>query len=360
MPNRIVMHADLDYFYAQCEELRNPELKGRPTVVCIYSGRTEDSGAVSTSNYEARKLGIRSGLPIVAAKRMASADTTFIRADLDYYDEVSERIMAILRSSSVVMEQASVDEAYLEFTGILENNDQARQKALDLKAEIMKLEHLTCSIGIGPNKLISKMAAGVIKPDGLTVINEEDVQSFLDQLPVGKLFGVGRVTEGKLNNMDVQTVRDLRLLELRQLQQEFGSSMGLWLHSASRGVDEEPVKDRKREQYGRIVTLKQDTRDRGVISEKASALISEVVAMADRDGTAYKTISFTGIMEDLSTRTKNRSLPDFMSDVEMSRRVIMHLIDEFLEEHEGKLRRIGVRISNLSEKKGQKSLSDFI
>ncbi len=354
------MHVDLDYFYAQCEELRNPELKGKPTVVCIYSGRTEDSGAVSTSNYEARKLGIRSGLPIVAAKRMANSDTKFIRADLDYYDEVSERVMAILRAFSGVMEQASVDEAYLELTGTLDSIEQARQRAMELKAEILSRERLTCSVGVGPNKLISKMAAGMIKPDGLTVINEEDVQSFLDQLSVGKLFGVGKVTEGKLNSMDVQTVRDLRLIELRQLQREFGLSMGSWLYNACRGIDDEPVKDRKREQYGRIVTLKEDTRDRTILEERASALLTEVIAMADRDGIAFKTISFTGIMEDLSTRTKNRSLQDFMSDVVMSRRILVHLIDDFLAEHEGKLRRIGVKISNLAEKKGQKSLSDFM
>ncbi len=354
------MHVDLDYFYAQCEELRDPGLKGRPVVVCIYSGRTEDSGAVSTSNYEARKLGIHSGLPIAAAKRMANSDTRFIRADLDHYDEVSERVMAVIRSFSDVMEQASIDEAYMEFTGILDSSEQARSRASELKAEIMKHEHLTCSVGVGPNKLISKMAAGVIKPDGLTVINEEDVQTFLDQMPVGKLFGVGRVTEGKLNGMDVHTVRDLRMLEPAQLRREFGASMGAWLHDASRGIDAEPVKDRKREQYGRIVTLKEDTRDRSVIAERALALMSEVVAMANTDGIAFKTISFTGIMEDLSTRTKNRSLPDFISDAEMGRRVAAHLVDEFLAEHEGKLRRIGVRISNLSEKKGQKYLSDFM
>lgn len=354
------MHVDLDYFYAQCEELRNPDLKGKPTVVCIYSGRTEDSGAVSTSNYEARKLGIKSGLPIVAAKRMANSDTKFIHADLDYYDEVSERIMTILRTFVNVMEQASVDEAYLEFTGVLENFEQARQKAIVLKAEIMAREGLTCSVGIGPNKLISKMAAGVIKPDGLTVINEEDVQPFLDQMEVGKLFGVGRVTEGKLNDMEVQTVSDLRSLELRQLQQAFGGSMGSWLYNASRGIDTEQVKERKREQYGRIITLKEDTRDSNILAERASALMVEVAAMADREGLSFRTISFTGIMEDLSSKTKNRSLPDYTSDVELSRRVLMHLIDEFLAEHAGKLRRMGVKISNLSEKKGQKSLADFI
>ena len=359
MPQRIIMHIDLDYFYAQCEEVRRPEIRGKPVVVCIYSGRSEDSGAVSTSNYAARKLGIRSGIPIIQAKRIAPQGAIFLSADLDYYVTVSERIMGFLRSFSPAMEQASVDEAYLDFTGIASGNGDAEEKAREIKKGILASEGLTCSVGIGPNKLLSKIAAGVNKPDGLTSISADAAMDFLGNMEVEKLFGVGRVTGAKLNEMGIRTVAELREADIGELKKEFGTSMGSYLFNASRGVDNEPVKERKREQYGRIITLKEDTRDRNVIADNAMKLMENVVQSARADKVKFKTVSFIGIMEDLSTRTKNRSLPDFVDDFNLCARLLPELVDDFLSEHDGKLRRLGVKISNLSEGSGQKSLSDF-
>ncbi len=357
---RIVLHVDLDYFYAQCEELRNPQLKGRPVAVCIYSGRTEDSGAVSTSNYAARKLGIRSGMPIAFAKRNATADTVFLRADLDYYETVSERIMSYLRTFSHVMEQASVDEAYLELTGISSGFDQAADVGMKLKKGLVEAENLTCSVGIGPNKLISKMAAAVNKPDGLTVITPDQSETFLSPMPVGKLFGVGKVTEKRLNEEGIETVEQLRENTLQELKKKFGAGMGAWLYNSSRGIDDEAVVERKREQYGRIVTLKADTRDPKILNDTAGALLADVVGMVRKDGQAFRTVTFIGIMDDLATRTKNRSLQEYTDDVESCTMVMQQLIEEFLAEHGGNLRRMGVKVSNLGEKKGQKMLSDFM
>lgn len=360
MAERIVFHVDLDYFYAQCEELRRPELKGRPVAVCIYSGRTEDSGAVSTSNYAARKLGIRSGMPIAFAKRNATADTVFLRADLDHYDAVSIRVMTFLHSFSPVMEQASIDEAYLDMTGLAAGYIDAERIGRRIKEGLLQAERLTCSIGVGPNKLISKMAAGVNKPDGLTVITPENVDSFLSQLPVGKLFGVGKVTERKLNEEGIEIVQQLKDTPLEKLRKILGSAMGSWVYAASRGIDDEPVADRKREQYGRIVTLKEDTRDRKTLEDTAVLLLSDVISMVRKDEQAFKTVTFIGIMDDLTTRTKNRSMPEFTDDLETCRRIMPQLIDEFLAEHTRNLRRMGVKVSNLGEKKGQKMLSDFV
>lgn len=360
MPERIVIHIDLDYFYAQCEEIRKPELKGRPVAVCIYSGRTDDSGAVSTSNYAARKLGIKSGMPIAFAKRNATADTVFLRADLDHYDAVSMRVMAYLHSFSPVMEQASIDEAYLDLTGIADSYDAAAVLSRGIKEGLLGAEKLSCSIGIASNKLISKMAASVNKPDGLTVITPDRVDSFLSQLPVGHLFGVGRVTERKLNEEGIESVAQLRETPLQDLKRLFGPGMGGWLYSASRGMDDQPVADRRREQYGRIVTLKEDTRDRKMLENTAGELLADVVGMVKKDGLAFKTVTFIGIMDDLSTRTKNRSLSEFTDDLDISARMLPQLIDEFLSDHPRNLRRMGVKVSNLGEKKGQTMLSDFM
>lgn len=354
---RIVLLVDLDYFYAQCEEIRHPELKGKPVAVCIFSGRTENSGAVSTSNYQARKLGIRSGLPIIAAKRMASQDTVFLRADMDYYEAVSTRIMSLLRTFSPVMEQASVDEAYLEFRGI--SYGEAAERGRELKEAVLRTEGLTCSIGIGPNKLIAKMAAGRSKPDGLTVVRPEETDAFLSALPAGDLFGVGKVTETRLKEMGIETVAQLRSAPLSKLQQTFGTGMGLWLYNASRGVDDSPVAEKRREQYGRIVTLKEDTRDRDILIAEASRLVPEITSMVEGDRQLFKTVSFIGILEDLSIRTKNRTLQDYTSSAEVIIQIIPSLVDSFLSEHGGKIRRLGIKVSNLTEMKQQKSLMDF-
>ena len=151
---RIVLAVDLDYFFAQCEQVRRPEIKDKPVVICVYSGRSEDSGAVSTSNYVARKLGAKSGMPIVLAKRILAKhpDSVFLRVDKDYYDSVSERIMEILQDKSAKMEQVSIDEAFLDVT---EKTNGDYSLALEIgqriKDEIAGVEHLTCSVGIGPN-----------------------------------------------------------------------------------------------------------------------------------------------------------------------------------------------------------------
>ncbi|MEM3851885.1 MAG: DNA polymerase IV [Methanomassiliicoccales archaeon] len=354
---RIVFHVDLDYFYAQCEQVRKPELRDKPVAVCIYSGRTEDSGAVSTANYAARALGVKSGLPIIVAKRIAAGRVEFIKADLDYYESVSMRIMAILRSCSSIFEQASVDEAYIEMHDI--SYGKAVAIAEDIKKKILEAERLTCSVGIGSNKLMAKMAAGFRKPDGLTLVREEENEKFLEDMQVGDIFGVGKVTEAKLNEMGIHTVSELRSMDLYTLQSKFGSSMGIWLYNASRGIDDEAVKERQREQYGKIVTLKSDTRDANTILSAANEMADEVATMVRADNQMFKTVSFIGILEDLSIRSKNKTLQEFADSGEAISGVMGELVERFLSEHEGKLRRIGIKVSNLSERKMQKKLWDF-
>ncbi|MFQ5763159.1 MAG: DNA polymerase IV, partial [Candidatus Bathyarchaeia archaeon] len=184
---RVVMHLDLDYFFAQCEEKRRPELHDKPVVVCVYSGRTPDSGAVSTANYVARRMGVKSGIPIIQAKRLLekAADAVFLPVDHDFYESMSARVMSILRHRCEKFEQGGIDEAYMEVTGRVQGDfDRAAAEAAEVKREVHEREGLICSIGIGPNKLIAKIASDFQKPDGLTVVKPEGVQSFLADMDV--------------------------------------------------------------------------------------------------------------------------------------------------------------------------------
>jgi len=275
---RIVMLVDLDYFYAQCEEKRNPSLKGKPVVVCVYSGRTEESGAVSTANYIARKYGVKSGIPIsLAKKKLKDTDAVFLPVDHTFYRDISEKIMDILRSYADQFEQVGVDEAYLDVTKRIEGSYEAAKKlAAKIKVDVWNQQKLTCSIGVGQNKLVAKIAADIRKPDGLTVIEPGGIGHILYPLPVNRLIGVGKKTEKKLESLRIRTIGDLSRFDVQKLMEVFGRNLGTYLHKASIGIDDDPLREREVESLSRISTLKENTRDLEVILEEADKLSDQV------------------------------------------------------------------------------------
>ncbi|MDH7555698.1 MAG: DNA polymerase IV, partial [Candidatus Methanosuratincola sp.] len=239
---RVILLADLDYFYSQAEELRNPSLRGKPVVVCVYSRRTEESGVVATANYEARRYGLRSGMPIaLAKKRLSGADPVFLPVDFAYYKEVSERVIRIIKEYSDQLEQVGLDEAYLDVSDRVEDYVEAEQLAKEIKRRVLQEAGLKLTVGAGPNKIIAKMASDAAKPDGLMVIRPEAVESFIGPLPVDKIPGVGKKTAERLERMGIKTVQDLARFDPVRLVDEFGESLGAYLHAASRGEDQDPV-----------------------------------------------------------------------------------------------------------------------
>ena len=209
---RIIVHADMDAFYAAVEERLNPALRDLPVAVGAYPKEGKGRGVVTTANYMARKYGIRSALPISRAWRFAEAArkrgepaTVFIQPNMALYREVSSRIMQIMQRYTDTFEDASIDEAYLDLSS-RENFAAASEYMSLLKAEIRDQEGLGCSVGIAPNKLIAKIASGHQKPDGLTVIEPEMVESFLNSLPIRVIPGIGPKSEGFLHEQNMRTV----------------------------------------------------------------------------------------------------------------------------------------------------------
>ena len=194
MEKRIVFHIDFDYFYAQCEEIRNSKIKGKCVAVCIFSDRGGDSGAIATANYNARKFGVKSGIPIMLAKnKLKEQDAVFLPADFDYYSDMSSKGMEIIEKYADVFEYVGRDEAYLDVTKKTEMSfDNAEHLAQQLKNEIRNSLKLTCSIGISPNKLLSKIASDFKKPDGLTTVKPEQVEQFLSPLKIREIPGIGK------------------------------------------------------------------------------------------------------------------------------------------------------------------------
>lgn len=360
---RVIMLVDLDYFFAQCEEVRNPTLKNKPVVVCVYSGRSEESGVVSTSNYEARKYGVKSGIPIfMAKKKLENTDAVFLPVDHEYYDTVSEDVAKILKDYADIFEQAGVDEAYLDVSMKVEKDfDKARELAKKIKEEIKKSKGLTCSIGIGPNKLVAKIAADIQKPDGLTVVKPDEVQSFLSPLPISRLIGVGAKTESIMRSLGVKTIGDLAKYDVQSLINLFGEKLGVYFHKASHGMDDQPVKERgEAVSISRISTLKKNTRSLEHITEKANQLCDEIHSELLQRGLKFKQIGIIAVMEDASIHSRMRTLDSPTSDSEALRRNVRALFEKLLEESELEVRRVGIKVSGFVKDNSQKRLSSFI
>lgn len=363
---RVVLHVDMDYFYAAIEEREKPELRGKAVVVCMLSGRSELSGSVSTCNYIAREFGIRSGMPCSRAKKL-NPEAVFLPVRKEFYTSVSDRIMEILRNyadpgeNGDSFEQTSIDEAFLEITERTEGDfNLAFELGIQIKGEIKEKENLTCSIGIGPNKLIAKMASSAKKPDGITVVSPQNLEDFLWPLKVSKLWGIGDVTARKLQEMGIVTVKDLAEHDVIKLISTFGKTRGTWLKQAAAGIDDSPLKERNgSEQIGRIATLPEDTLDQELIFPLLEKLAGDVIEKLNSRELSFRVVTVTAIKSNFRMYTRSRTLNHAVSSKEILLEVAREILGEFLSENRTELRRVGVRVGGLQKRKGQKSLFDY-
>lgn len=363
MPTRVIMLADFDYFFAQCEELRNPAIKDKPVVVGVYSGRTEESGAVSTSNYVARKYGVKSGLPLfLAKKKLEGLDPVFFHVDHEYYDSISNRIMQIFRTYASAIEQVSVDEAYLDVTEQVEGSfDKAQGYAQKIKADVKAQVGISFTIGVGPNKLVAKIACDSQKPDGLTIVKPEEAQAFLAPLEVDRLLGVGKKTTVRMEQMGIKIISDLARYDTQRLVEVFGKALGIYFHNAANAVDNEPVQEQgEAGSISKIGTLKQDTHDLEYIMQKCDELTEIVYREVAEKGYSFKTVSIYMVNVDLSGKTRSVTLEQSAKDKETIRRNVRLLFERYLAESPLDIRRVGVRVAGFSkEEPKQKSLTSF-
>jgi DNA polymerase IV (DinB-like DNA polymerase) len=359
--SRIVGHLDLDYFYAQVEEVEAPSLKDTPIVICVFSGRTEESGVVSTSNYKAREFGVRSGMPIALAKRrLDGIKATFIPMDHGKYETYSELVMEVLRSQVDVLEQSGIDEAFFDITKRSGGDyESATSSALELKAMILREEKLTCSIGIGPNKVVAKIASNFKKPDGLTVIKDDAATGFLSPLPIGDIYGVGPKTSKLLEENGIKTIGALAGAPIERLESLLSKKLAVYLHNASNSTDDEPVVDRGRfSQRGRIITLKQDSHDLGQVVAALTPALKDLHERLVSENLFFRSVSVVGILKDLSTKTRSKTLETPTNDYPVLEKEVNELFSILLRDV-GDLRRVGVRVGELQDMRDQRSLAEF-
>jgi DNA polymerase IV (DinB-like DNA polymerase) len=333
-------------------------------VVCVFSGRTEDSGVVSTANYVARKYGVKSGIPIRVAKSNLAevSDAVFLPLDPAYYSQVSESAMSIISSYADRFEHVGIDECYMDVTERAATFEAARNLAQEIKSEVKKKTQLTCSIGIAPNKMLAKIASDLYKPSGLTVIEPERASESITAMEVAKIPGIGPKTSGRLQELGVKTIGDLAKFDLFELIEEFGKKTATYMHNASQGIDDEPViESGERQQIMRIATLKSDATGSKEMHTDLYELCQSVFQAATDRKLSFGTIGILLILNNLDNITRSKSLKVHSSSFESLHSTAKSILEEAMREAGPvKVRRLGVRLSDLQSSEGQNTMLDFM
>jgi DNA polymerase IV (archaeal DinB-like DNA polymerase) len=355
---RIIAHVDMDAFYASVEARYTPALRDRPLVVGADPKEGRGRGVVTAASYAARRYGIRSALPISRAWRLAEAarkrgepEVVFVPGNRKLYVEVSERLMAILAAHADAFEEASIDEAYLDLSS-LGSFDAAAERARAVKAAIAEREGLTCSVGLGPNKLVAKIASDTRKPDGLTVVVPEAVQEFLDPLPIRVIPGIGPKTEAVLHARGIRTVAGLRAIDVARLAEWFGR-WGEDLHAKAHGLSDSPVSNEwEPKSVGEQETFEVDTLEAAFILERVRALAGEVFARLGHQGfRGFRTVTITVRFSNFRTLTRSHTPREALTSEDALHAGAVRLLLPFLDQRENprlrRLRLIGVRAEKL-------------
>jgi DNA polymerase IV (DinB-like DNA polymerase) len=344
----------MDHFFTAVEEKRRPEIKGGPVIVGADPNQGKGRGVVSTSNYVARKFGVKSGMPISRAWKLCP-DAVYLPVDYGLYIETSAKIMAILRKYADRFEQWGIDEAFLDVTSKVDDYTSAEMLAKKIKDEIYSEQELTSSVGISSNKLVAKIASDFQKPNGLTLVKDEDIATFLAPLPVRKLLWVGKKTEQKLKDMGINTIGDLAGYDPTALMDRFGQ-MGKQFHLIALGIDKTEVQERNWiKSISRESTFQQDTGDSAFVLQNLDELSEQVSQDVLEQHLHFKTVTIKIRYSNFETHTHSKSfqfMTDRLQDIKKTAKLLM---TPYLRS-DRKIRLIGVRVSNLVSGEKQRTL----
>ena len=341
---RRIVHLDMDAFYASVEQRDDARLRGKPVVV---GGRPESRGVVAAASYEARAFGVRSAIPMARALRLCP-DLVIVPPDFERYRRVSNQVMGILRACTPLVEPLSLDEAYLDVTENAWGEPLGMEVAKRLKRQIVAATELTASAGVAPNKFLAKIASGYRKPDGLTVIAPERVESFLRELPVEALWGVGPVTAKKLHQAGITRLTDVRTVDMQRLREVVGS-LADWLRQLSHGEDPRPVEpERAAKSSSSENTYAQDLVDLDKIREEVARMARENAAWLARRGLAARTVTLKVRYAGFVTVTRSHTLSRHTADAEVISSWAVELLSR-TEAGTRPVRLLGVRVQGLVE-----------
>jgi DNA polymerase IV len=342
---RQIIHLDLDAFYATVEMLLNPALRGKPLIVAM--GDINTRGVVATCSYEARKFGVHSAMPLREAKRLCP-QAIIVPVRHKIYSEHSQRVMNLLHEISPLVEQVSIDEAYVE----IEAERDGVAAAREIQRRIHEELQLSCTISVASNKLVSKIACNTVKPRGFIVIADADKETFLALLPVGKIPGAGQVTRAKLKaKWNVETIGDLARVPMEELRAEFGKH-GIYLSEGSHGWDESPiVTNRATKSISQENTFDRDIRTRDVLENYLDEMSAGVARELVSEELKARTIVLKLRYEDFTTMTRQTTLRAPTADEATIRKLARELLQAHWDTQRA-VRLLGVGVHNLVENQG--------
>lgn len=335
-----ILHVDMDAFYASVEVRDNPSLAGLP--VCV-GGPASGRGVISAASYEAREFGVHSAMPTVQARRLCP-QLVLLPPDFDRYTEASRQIMEIFRRYTPLVEPLSLDEAFLDVSGCERLFGDAVTVGRRIKQDILAETGLVASVGVATSKFLAKLASDLDKPDGFRVIRADEIREVLDPLPVSKIFGVGERTAKRLEQLGVNTVRDLADKPREEVAREFGAS-GIWIHDLAHGIDTRRVTPRREEKsHGMERTFAEDIADRAELKLFLLQFCEEVAFGLRDKGLRGRTITLKARYSDFKTVTRTKTL-DYPTN--LGPRIFAVARDLLDRVKPGPLRLIGISVSGL-------------
>ena len=339
--NRKIIHIDMDAFYASVEQMDHPELKGKP----ISVGGSENRGVVAAASYEARKFGVRSAISGVLAKKNCP-DLIFVRPRFDRYKEISKKIHAIFHDYTDLVEPLSLDEAYLDVTQNKKGNPSATLLAKEIRDRILNEVGLTASAGISVNKFVAKIASDYKKPNGQKTVNPDEVLAFLEELPIRKFYGVGKVTTEKMYQLGIFTGLELKSKSLEFLSTHFGKSGAFYYHVV-RGIHNSEVKpDRITKSVAAEHTFDTNLSSEIFMLEQLEKIATSLERRLKKQNIAGKTVTLKIKYSDFSQQTRSKTVPYFIAD----KGLILENVRELLyqERMKDSVRLLGISLSNLN------------
>lgn len=346
MPVRKIIHIDMDAFYASIEQRDFPEYQGKPIVV----GGSSRRGVVAAASYEARKYGIHSAMPTMTALHRYPG-LIVVRPRFDVYRQVSGQIMKIFRSYTDLVEPLSLDEAFLDVTVNKHNMASATLIAKEIKKKIHESTGLTASAGVSINKFLAKVASDMDKPDGLYVIEPEQAESFIEDLPVSKFFGVGKVTAGRMKILGIHTGKDLKDKSRAELRRLFGKH-GSFFYDISRGIDNRPVNpERIRKSFGKERTFEYDLESLDEVMEVLNNIGEMLFSGMKKYEIRGKTITIKIKYDNFRQITRSKSFPDYQNEEEFLMKTAREILTKTYREGD-KIRLLGITLSNLEQTAG--------
>ncbi|XVX18818.1 DNA polymerase IV [Actinomycetota bacterium] len=336
-----VLHVDMDAFYASASLLSRPELVGTPVI--IGGG---NRGVVLSATYEARRFGVTSAMPMGRARRLCP-QATVIRPDHELYSQISKAVMATFASITPIVEPLSLDEAFLDVSGAVRRLGPPAQIAQQIRDAVHDEQGITCSVGVAPTKFVAKLASGLAKPDGLVVVPVDEVVPFVQQLPVGALWGVGDRTEEALLRLGLHTVADIAHTPVETLRRGLGDAMGTQLHELSWARDPRRVEPVHREKsIGADETFPYDVDDPAYIHRELLRLSDRVAARLRSAGMMGRTVSIKVRFADFTTITRSKTLRD-PTDVSRDILATARALYDALGLQRARIRLVGVRVEGL-------------